>query len=67
MVFKIIGPYIKLGQLLKAAKLVEAGSDAKEVILDGEVTVNGAVAYQRGKKIVPGDSVCFNGEVIDCI
>ena len=67
MVFKIIGPYIKLGQLLKAANLVETGSDAKEAILNGEVTVNGDVAYQRGKKIVPGDSVSFEGKVIDCI
>ncbi len=67
MVFQIIGPYIKLGQLLKATHLVELGSDAKEVILNGEVTVNGKVAYERGKKIVPGDSVSFDGEVIDCI
>ncbi|MBQ9911362.1 MAG: RNA-binding S4 domain-containing protein [Lachnospiraceae bacterium] len=67
MVFKIVGPYIKLGQLLKATNLVELGSDAKEVILNGEVIVNGAVALQRGKKIVPGDSVQFNGEVIDCV
>jgi len=67
MVFQIVGPYIKLGQLLKATRLVDYGSDAKEVILNGEVTVNGTVAYERGKKIVPGDSVSFAGETIDCI
>ena len=43
--------YIKLGQALKAAGLVESGVEAKIVILDGLVTVNGEIEYQRGKKL----------------
>ncbi len=56
--------YIKLGQALKAAGLVESGVDAKIVIQDGEVLVNGKVETQRGKKLVAGDIVAFNGEEI---
>lgn len=52
--------YIKLGQLLKAAGLVESGVMAKEEILDGWVYVNGEVEYQRGKKLRPGDIVDFD-------
>jgi ribosome-associated protein len=40
--------FIKLGQALKAAGLVENGAEAKSVIQDGEVMVNGTVEYQRG-------------------
>ena len=67
MEFRIIGPFIKLGQLLKAVHLVSSGSEAKEAILNGEASVNGSVAYERGKKIVPGDQVSFHGENIDCV
>ena len=56
--------YIKLGQALKAAGLVGSGVDAKMVIADGQVKVNGEVEYQRGKKLRNGDSVEFNGETI---
>lgn len=56
--------YIKLGQALKAAGLVGSGVDAKMVIADGLVTVNGEVEYQRGKKLRNGDRVEFNGETI---
>ena len=56
--------YIKLGQALKAAGLVESGVDAKFVIQDGLVKVNGQVETQRGKKLVAGDSVEFEGETI---
>lgn len=56
--------YIKLGQALKAAGLVESGVDAKLVIQDGQVKVNGQVEVQRGKKLIPGDKVEFDGEVI---
>ena len=48
---------IKLGQALKAAGLVGSGVDAKMVISDGLVTVNGEVEYQRGKKLRNGDRV----------
>ncbi len=54
--------FIKLGQALKLAGLVESGVDAKFVIQDGKVLVNGNVEYQRGKKIYPGDVVSYNGK-----
>lgn len=63
-VFKLKGEYIKLGQLLKAAGLVSMGTEAKAVIENGEVTVNGEVELRRGKKIVPGDKVSYDGEDI---
>ena len=56
--------YIKLGQALKAAGLVESGVDAKLVIQDGQVKVNGQVDLRRGKKLVAGDIVEFAGETI---
>ena len=56
--------FIKLGQALKAAGLVESGVDAKFVIQDGLVKVNGSIETQRGKKLVAGDIVEFDGEKI---
>ena len=61
---KLRTDYIKLGQALKAAGLVESGVDAKEKIVGGEVQVNGAVELQRGKKLYDGDVVSFHGEEI---
>ena len=61
---KLRDEYIKLGQALKAANLVESGVDAKFVIQDGLVKVNGEVSYQRGKKLVAGDVVEFDGKKI---
>ena len=49
--------YIKLGQALKAAGVVESGVDAKFAVQDGLVKVNGQTETQRGKKLVPGDKV----------
>ncbi|MDD5944116.1 MAG: RNA-binding S4 domain-containing protein [Clostridia bacterium] len=49
--------YIKLGQLLKLASIVSNGSDAKLLIADGQVSLNGEVVYERGKKVHPGDRV----------
>lgn len=51
--------YIKLGQALKLAGLVDSGVDAKSVVQDGLVKVNGRVETQRGKKLVDGDEVAF--------
>lgn len=51
--------YIKLQDLLKFINLVETGGEAKERIQAGEVLVNGEVCTMRGKKIRPGDDVCF--------
>lgn len=56
--------FIKLGQAIKAAGLVESGVEAKIVINDGEVTVNGQVETQRGKKLVGGETVSFRGQEI---
>ena len=56
--------FIKLGQALKAAGFVDSGVEAKIVIQDGLVKVNGAVEYQRGKKLVDGDVVDFEGHTI---
>lgn len=56
--------FIKLGQALKAAGLVESGVDAKFVIQDGLVCVNGQKETRRGKKLMAGDEVFYNGETI---
>ena len=61
---KLRDEFIKLGQALKAVNLVESGVDAKFVIQDGLVKVNGEVCLQRGKKLVAGDKVEFDGETI---
>jgi ribosome-associated protein len=63
-VIKLREDYIKLGQALKAAGLVENGVDAKFVIQDGLVKVNGSIETQRGKKLIAGDIVEFDGEQI---
>ena len=63
-VIKLRDEYIKLGQALKAAGLVETGVDAKYAIEDGLVQVNGEVATQRGKKLHAGDVVSYDGETI---
>ena len=52
--------YIKLDALLKYAALVGTGGEAKQVINDGMVLVNGEVCTMRGKKIRPGDIVQFD-------
>ena len=53
--------FIKLDSLLKFAALVGTGGEAKIVISDGLVSVNGEVCTMRGKKIYPGDTVEFAG------
>ncbi|MBQ3514175.1 MAG: RNA-binding S4 domain-containing protein [Lachnospiraceae bacterium] len=59
--------YIKLGQALKAAGLVSSGVDAKMVIQDGLVKVNGQVELQRGKKLYDNDIVEFENEQIKIV
>ena len=63
-VIRLRDEYIKLGQALKAAGLVESGVEAKEVITEGLVTVNGATDTRRGRKLYAGDMVLFGGEEI---
>lgn len=57
--------FIKLGQLLKLANLVESGAMAKEAIENGDVKYNGQIETRRGKKVYPGDIVEFNGESVE--
>ena len=55
--------YIKLEALLKLADAVSSGGEAKLVIQEGEVTVNGETCTQRGRKLRPGDVAVLSGEV----
>ena len=63
-IIKLKDEYIKLGQALKAASLVEDGVEAKLAIQDGLVKVNGEVDTRRGRKLYPGDLVNFEGNEI---
>lgn len=59
--------FIKLGQALKKASVVGSGVEAKIVIKDGLVELNGEVEVQRGKKLYDGDIVSYNGETIKIV
>lgn len=63
-IIKLRDEYIKLGQALKAASLVQDGVEAKLVIQDGEVKVNGEVDTRRGRKLYDGDMISFDGEEV---
>lgn len=52
---------IRVGQLLKLADLVDTGADAKALLAEGRVSVNGEVETRRGRRLVPGDSVVLDG------
>jgi len=52
---------IRLGQFLKLANLIESGAEAKLVIADGEVSVNGETEIRRGRQLVVGDVVEIGG------
>ena len=54
--------FIKLQDALKYANLVYSGGEAKQLILDGMVKVNGEVCLMRGKKLYPGDRFSYEGE-----
>ena len=56
--------FIKLGQALKKAGLVSSGVDAKIIIQDGLDKVNGEVDNRRGKKLYPGDSFEYDGQLV---
>lgn len=64
---KLREDYIKLGQALKAAGMVDSGVEAKMVIQEGKVKVNGAVELQRGKKLYDGDIAEYKGEQIQIL
>ena len=59
--------YIKLGQLLKLANMVSSGVEAKIVIQNGEVKVNGEIDTRRGKKIYTNDVVEYKGQQVTVI
>ncbi len=63
-VIKLREEFIKLGQALKAVGFVESGVEAKDVIQNGLVLVNGEIDTRRGRKLYPGDVVVFDGEEI---
>lgn len=64
---KIKDEFIKLGQAMKLANLAESGVDAKNVIQDGLVKVNGEVETRRGKKLHEGDIIFFNSEEVKIV
>lgn len=53
---------IRLGQFLKLASLIDSGADAKAVIADGMVAVNGEVEVRRGRQLHAGDTVALGDE-----
>ena len=63
-VIKLRDEFIKLGQALKAVGYVESGVEAKDVIQEGLVLVNGEIDTRRGRKLYDGDLVEFDGQQI---
>ena len=63
-VYRIKDEFIKLRQALKAAGMVDSGVDAKYAVLDGLVKVNGVTETQRGKKLIAGDIVEYDGRTL---
>ena len=66
-VIKLRDEFIKLGQALKAVGYVESGVEAKDVIQEGLVLVNGEIDTRRGRKLYDGDIVCLDGEEIKIV
>lgn len=64
---KVRDEFIKLGQALKSSNLVSSGVEAKIVIQDGQVEVNGEVDTRRGRKLVPGDMITFDGKSVKIV
>ncbi len=64
---KIRDDFIKLGQLLKLAGLVSSGVEAKIVIQEGKVKINGETDTRRGKKVYPQDIVEYKGQQVTVI
>ena len=62
---KISTEYIKLGQFLKFAAIIDSGAEAKDFLMENEVIVNGIKEERRGKKLYPGDVIeLFNEKYI---
>lgn len=62
---KIETEYIKLDSFLKLVNAVCSGGEAKIIISEGEVAVNGEIELRRGRKLRPGDQVSLGGETFD--
>ena len=56
--------FIRLDALMKFAALSESGGEAKQLIAEGLVSVNGEVCLQRGKKLYPGDTVTYDHQTV---
>jgi len=65
MKIEIKDDFIKLGQAMKLAGLVDEGVEAKYVIQNGEVSVNGDTETRRGRKLVPGDRFCWKDNEVE--
>ena len=61
---EIIGETIRLGQLLKVAGLADSGGEAKALIADGRVSVNGEIETRRGRQLRAGDELTASGETL---
>ena len=66
-IIKLRDEFIKLGQALKLADLVSDGVEAKYVISDGLVKVNGDVDTRRGRKVYDGDIISYNGQEVKVV
>lgn len=66
-VVRIRDEFIKLGQALKLAGLVDEGVEAKYAVQEGYVKVNGEVCLQRGKKLVPGDEFTYRNQTVKVV
>jgi len=64
---KLREEFIKLGQALKVAGFAGSGVDAKDMILQGMVKVNGEVETRRGRKLIDGDEILFEGQTIKIV
>ena len=58
------GEVIRLGQFLKFSGLLDSGGNAKEVVIDGYVSVNGEEERRRGRQLQDGDLVTFEGRTV---
>ena len=63
----IYTPFIRMDELLKFAGTVLSGGEAKELIQGGKVMYNGEICTMRGKKVYPGDRVCYNGVIYEVV
>jgi ribosome-associated protein len=61
---EIRGDMIRLGQLLKLAGVVDSGAEARELLLEGGVTVNGEAEERRGRQLHQGDVIAVGEDVV---